>query len=68
MRTLLARLDDPADTDEAGMTELPGRPGATDVIRIEGGRSCVEPCVEPPTYVVGWMFDVEDEEGILRDS
>ena len=64
---LLARLDDPADTDEAGMIELPWLwLDATDVIRIEDGRSCIEPRLEPPTYIVGWLF--EDEEGSRRDS
>jgi len=41
---------------------------ATDVIRIEDERSCIEPCLEPPTYIVRWLFDVEDEEGSRRDS
>jgi len=41
---------------------------ATDDIRIEDEMSYIEPCLEPPTYIVRWLFDVEDEEGSWRDS
>jgi len=60
---------DLADTNEAGMIELPWLwLDATDDIRIEDERSCIEPCLERPTYIFGWLFGVEDEEGSRRDS
>jgi len=63
---LLVRLDDLADTDEARMIELPWFwLEATDDIRVEDERSCIEPYLEPPTCR---LFGIEGEEGSRRDS